>query len=541
MKIFNHKITSLILSFLFVLGLSACEDFLEEENRTALSLETASENPETFDQLVASVYERARETTTKYTADMYYTLEDLGTDLVTRGTVVSGVDPINDYVNMNSTIWVFDVYWDNQYSVISAANVVLDNAEAIQGVDEETKTTGMAEAKFFRAWSYFNLVENYGGVPLVLYQVTTAETDFFRASEEEVYAQIITDLEDALQGVSENPEAYGRVSKDAVRHLMSKVLLTRGYKSFGTSEDFTEAAALAATIISKYPLVSSFEELVDVGNQRNPEVVFAYLFGGDVVSRGWGNSRHMMYKFRYFDYPGMTRGNQYQKGLGPAPTPFFFKLFEEGDERADATYRRVIYAEIDSEDGSILAGDTAIYFPKTAWSQEAIDAVPYAVINPGTYFTNNGVTDVHYPMFRKFDNPGVPFTQPDQQSEGTRDMVMMRAGEAYLIAAEANLQLGNVAEAADLLTTLRARAGLTTPITESEVDLDFILDERARELMGEVNRWMDLKRTGQLVERTLEYNPHAALNNDLTVKNLLRPIPQSEIDISGFTQNPDYN
>lgn len=541
MKIFNHKYTGLTLAFLLVIGLSACEDFLEEENYTALSLETASENAETFNQLVASVYERARETTTKYEADMYYTLEDLGTDVVTRGTTVSGVDPINDYVNMNASNWVFNVYWRNQYSVISAANVVLDNAEVIQGVDEATVTTGLAEAKFFRAWSYFKLVENYGGVPLVLQQITTAETDFVRSSEEDVYTQIVADLEDALAGVKESPEEYGRVSKGAVRHLLSKVLLTRGYKSFGSSEDYTEAIALAETIISDYPLVSSFEELVDVSNQRNPEVIFSYLFGGDVVSRGWGNSKHMLYKFRYFDYPGMTRGNEYQKGLGPAPTPFFFDLFEEGDERAEASFRRVIYAEVDSEDGSILEGDTAIYFPETAWSQEAIDAVPYAVINPGTYFTNDGTTEVHYPMFRKFDNPGVPFTQPDQSSQGTRDMVLMRAGEAYLIAAEAHLQLGNASAAAGLLTTLRSRAGLTSPVVESEVDIDFILDERARELMGEVNRWADLKRTGMLIERTLAHNPHAALNNALSEKNLVRPIPQPEIDISGFTQNTDYN
>ncbi|UGU15650.1 RagB/SusD family nutrient uptake outer membrane protein [Sinomicrobium kalidii] len=545
MKYFNHK----LIVILFTAGVfTGCESYLDEENNSSLSIETSKSDPQTFDLLVASVYEKARETTTKYTADMYYVLEDLGTDIVTRGTTVSGTDDINDYVNLNSTNWAVGVYWSNQYNVIAAANVLLDNAEEIEGVAADTRTRGIGEVKFFRALSYFNLVENYGGVPLVLHQVDPNETEYFRAGEEEVYTQIVQDLQEALTGVDENPSAYGRVSKDAVRHLLSKVLLTRGYKSFGSASDYTDAAALAETVIANHELVSSFEALVDRDNQRNTEVIFAYLFGGNSVSRGWGNSKHMMYKFRYFDYPGLVRGNKYQKGLGPAPTPFYYSLFDENDERAGATFRRVIYADedytadVNGSEVNVSAGDTAIYFPKTAWTQAEIDAVPYAVINPGTYFQNNGVTTVHYPMFKKFDDPGIPFTQPDQSSQGERDMVMMRAGEAYLIAAEAYLQSGNTTDAAARLTTLRSRAGLTTAVAPQDVDLDFILDERARELTGEVNRWMDLKRTGKLIERTLEHNPHAALNNALSSKHLLRPVPQTEIDNTGgsIEQNPDY-
>ncbi len=545
MKFINYK--SIAITVVTVIAITSCSDFLEEENHSSVTVETAIKNAETFDQLVASVYERARDFTTCYNAysggDMYYVLEDLGTDIVTRGGAVSGADEINDYVNMNASNWVFGKYWADQYSIIAAANTAIDNADLIEGLDDNMKAIGVGESKFFRAWSYFNLVENYGEVPLIVNQVKTAQTEFNRTSEEEIYTQIVADLDDALAGVEASPDAYGRVSKDAVRHLKSKVLLTRGYKSFGSSSDFTEAASLAETIISSYPLVTSFSDLVDVDNQRNSEVVFAYLFGDNSVSKGWGNSRHMMYKFRYFDYPGMTRGDNYQKGLGPAPTPFYYSLFEAGDERAAATFRRVIYAETASEDGTIQAGDTAIYFPETAWGQAAIDAVPYAVINPGTYFTNDGTTDTHYPMFRKFDDPGVPFTQPDQPSLGVRDMVMMRSGEAYLIAAEAYLKAGNTSKAAEHLTTLRSRSGLTTAVDENDVDLDFILDERARELAGEVNRWMDLKRTSKLIERTLAHNPHTALNNTLSDKHYLRPVPQSEINVSGgtITQNTGFN
>ncbi len=547
MKIINYKFIGTLL--LSGLGLAGCEDFLDEENRRSVTIETANSHAETFNQLVASVYERSREFTTRYSPDMYYVLEDLGTDIATRKSPLSGTDEFNDYVNVTTINWVYEVYWKNQYEIIGAANVALDNADVIEGVEEAVKTRGIGEAMFFRAWAYFNLVENFGGVPLVLNQVTTAQTNFTRASEEAVYTQILADLQDALAAVDEDPAAYGRVSKDAVRHLTSKVLLTRGYKPFGSSADFTQAASLAETVIANHPLVSTFADLVSIENQRNAEVVFSYLFGNNPTSRGWGNSRHMMYKFDYFNYGelGMTnRSSTYQRGFSAyasALTPFYFSLFEAGDERAAATFRRVIYAEVDSEDGAILAGDTAIYFPETAWSDAEKDAVPYAVINPETYFTNNGYTNVHYPMFRKFDDPGVQWFQPDQPSQGVRDMVMMRSGEAYLIAAEAHLQAGNTTTAAALLTTLRSRAGLTAAVAESDVDLDFILDERARELTGEVNRWMDLKRTGKLIERTLAHNPHARLHNALTSGNLVRPIPQREVDSSNgvIEQNENYN
>lgn len=521
----------------------SCDSYLEEENKSSLTIDVAKNDPKTFDQLVASVYQRARETTTRYTADMYYVLEDLGTDIVTRGNIVSGTDEINDYVNFNSLNWAIGVYWNNQYSIISAANVAIDNADQIIGVTDAAKTVGLAEVKFFRAMSYFNLVENYGGVPLVLNQVTTASRNYTRASEEEVYIQIVKDLEDALAGVDQTPSVYGRVSKDAVRHLLSKVLLTRGYKSFGSSSDFTTAATLADTVIGNHPLVSTFASLTSITNQRNSEVIFSYLFGTNSVSRGWGNSRHMMYKFGFFDYPGLQRT---VKGLGPMPTPFYYSLFTDDDQRADATFRRVLYADkafqttVNGNVVNSVVGDTAIYFPKVAWSDSKIATKPYKVINPDKYLTSDGVTPVHYPMFKKFDDPTVAFTQPDQPSLGQRDMVMMRSGEAYLIAAEAYLKASNPTTAAARLTTLRARAGLTTAVTAGQVTLDFILDERARELTGEVNRWMDLKRTAKLIERAYLHNPHVAFNNALQAKHLLRPIPQGEIDNTGgsITQNP---
>ena len=519
---------------------TGCEDFLEETNRTKITIPNSRENPETFDRLLNYTYEISRNNTTHYAPDMLYVLEDLGTDIVTRSSPLNGTDAINDYVDMNASNYVMWKYWENQYKIISAANNLIYNADLIEGVEENLRTKGVGEAKFFRAWSYFKLVENYGGVPIVTEPITTAQSDFTRVEEQEVYALIVNDLNDAINAVDENPADYGRVSKDAARHLLSKVLLTRGYKSFAAADDYDSAISLAETVIANHPLEPTFADVIDIENQRNDEVIFSYLFGSDPLTAGWGNTKHLLYKFEYFNYSGLERGTLYQNGIGRMPTPYFFNMFDEEDTRNEETLRYVLYADV-AEDG-LEVGDTAIYFPKTAWSQERIDSKPYTVINPDEYLVNDGVTNIHFPMFKKFDDPGAPFVYANERALGDRDMVMMRGAEAYLIAAEAAFQKNDLVAAANYLNTVRSRAGITTPLTAADIDIAIILEERARELIGEVNRWMDLKRTGTLISRVLEYNPHAALNNAISEKNLLRPIPQPEIDASGnsISQNPGY-
>jgi hypothetical protein len=125
-----------------------------------------------------------------------------------------------------------------------------------------------------------------------------------------------------------------------------------------------------------------------------------------------------------------------------------------------------------------------------------------------------------------------------------KDIPLMRLGETYLLLAEAQFKQGKLAEAAASLNVIRARAN-ATPITASDVTLDFILDERARELVGEENRRMTLMRTGKLVERALKYNSVSPINqmSGISNKNLLMPIPQSEIDLNKdakLEQNPGY-
>jgi hypothetical protein len=124
-----------------------------------------------------------------------------------------------------------------------------------------------------------------------------------------------------------------------------------------------------------------------------------------------------------------------------------------------------------------------------------------------------------------------------------KDIIMMRLGETYLLLAEAQLAQGNTAGAAASLNVIRARAGASL-IQANQVTLDFILDERARELLAEENRRMTLVRTGTLVTRTLRLNSsYQGQGAGITNTNLLLPIPQSEINLNlgaTLTQNPGY-
>ena len=146
---------------------------------------------------------------------------------------------------------------------------------------------------------------------------------------------------------------------------------------------------------------------------------------------------------------------------------------------------------------------------------------------------------------KKFDDPSTT-TPATTGPVSTRDIITARLGETYLAAAEAYLKAGNASLGLQRLNVVRARAGVA-PATAAEFNIDYILDERGREMLGEYTRWFDLKRTGKLVERAVLHNykiPSAAnFNGNGGNLKILRPIPQIVIDLNqnkNFPQNPAY-
>ncbi|HWJ30405.1 MAG TPA: RagB/SusD family nutrient uptake outer membrane protein, partial [Flavisolibacter sp.] len=194
-------------------------------------------------------------------------------------------------------------------------------------------------------------------------------------------------------------------------------------------------------------------------------------------------------------------------------------------------------------------GDTAMWITKQSVPDKAMR--PYAVFDRDTtYNTSTNKTIKYgdrYVVLKKYLDP---ITRTGTTTyPGYLDVIIMRLAEMYLIAAEADFQLGNNAEAADFINVLRTRAAKKTPVdytaamqvSASDITLDFIMDERARELCGEYQRWFDLKRTHTLESRIQRLNP------DITSFNqayYLRPVPLVELqaltNAAEFGQNPGY-
>jgi hypothetical protein len=192
--------------------------------------------------------------------------------------------------------------------------------------------------------------------------------------------------------------------------------------------------------------------------------------------------------------------------------------------------------------------DTALYVTKRSIPDKATR--PYLVIDrDSTYRANGAIYGANdYVQLKKYMDP---VTRAAANSNpGYLDILVIRLAEMYLVAAEAAFQQENNSAAASYINVLRTRAAIKTPvdhttdmqITASNISLDFILDERARELAGEHLRWFDLKRTGKLIDRIHQYNLDIT---QVQPFHMLRPVPQVELDAltngQQFGQNEGYN
>lgn len=553
MNKYKNNIGRLFLTALLTIMVFSCNDYIEEENYSNLFAEDFI-TEDNADRLVVGVYNSLRNVYKNYDVNF------MGTDIFTsQNNINTDLSSLNVYVNINSSTGGFSSLWDNNYKVISNSNIAINrylNDISWSDSNLSTRDNGVAQAKALRALGYYNLVQQFGGVVIILDEIKEISSDYTRASEEETFAQIIQDLEEAIPALEENPEA-GRFSKKAAQHLLADVYLTRAYKSYGATTDFQTAAALAEEAIGGYDIRSQpFSEVFDYDNQVNDEVLFAiqYGAGGDYEDRN--NNKHAILMNSVNLLPGLDRQNPYGFRTGSTmPTEFFYSLFDDNDTREAATVHRVIYANVEDVVGTdnIAVGDTVVYYPKNAVSaDELADKLNrYYVYQPDEYYYNDFPVDVdgvnylyteninttNFPIFKKFDDVGF-----DESEGGYRDTFIFRVAETHLIAAEAYLGAGNTTSALSHINRVRERAtGVADYYTS--ITIDTILNERAMELAGESSRWNVLKRTGKLEERIELYNPHVIANGAFDASiHLLRPIPATEITLSGgnIEQNPGY-
>lgn len=564
------KKTIYIAMLTAAMGLSSCQDFLTEENLSGVTSENFYTDAAGFEKLINSCYSSMR--------DVYETDPKLfcwGTDIITRGEIepVSGTvgdrvvraTQLNEYRTLSSDNSAVSELFSKLYAGIQRCNTAINKASGIPGLNEATRNKRVGEVRFIRAYYYYLLAENFGGVPIVKEEINTPVTHFVPNSEQEVYDFMIEDLNASVTSVDAATVEFGRVTQGAVKHLLSLVHLTRGYKAFGGSADFTKAAQYAEEVIAagNYKLVPAFADVFKSTNQQNSEIIFSIQFDPtSLKDKIIGHGQNLFFGWRIFREPGFYDG-EYQtysrRTSDFMPTQFLYTLFNTAkDSRYDGTFLSKFYAVKDDKIGNqpVKKGDLRFYFPYPDQPFTAADSAALKQANPNVEIVRfnkwkqdfDGIGGVmKFPMINKFFDPLANFPGNNEKAySSTRDIYLFRLAETYLLAAEAYFKLGQKDKAAEKLNVVRQRAaviGQNLNITAANVDIDFILDERARELAGEYKRWLDLKRTHRL-DRAFAHNPLTKLTNPngVSEKYYLRPIPQSVIDrdTEGYPQNPEY-
>lgn len=544
----------IIVLGLIVTVFSSCNDFIEEDIRSSAKADETYKTAAGFQFLVNSAYARLK---TVYGGEPW--LFCAGTDMYAEGRSQEPAG-LSQYTQLISTSSNVDYLYKECYKAIQSVNKTIYYSTLTEQTSNISALVG--EVKFIRAMSYFLLVQTYGGVPIVEEgNFTTDNVAFSRNTAEEVYTFIIKDLEESLVAVGTGTYAtVGKVNKRAVQDLLAKVHLTRGYESFGTAADFTKAASYADAAIAGQTLTVAWSQLFLPANDLNAEVLFSVQF--DKVSTSTSPTTLGNNQFYFFSsYLGgsETNGGAPLRSYNLCPTGYALGLYEKGDQRWSATFMNEVYEKY--YDFFRVADKTNLklkhfYEPKWFTAQDKADYLASKVGKLATGFIYHpwGEYSAEYTVTKNIDYQTIPvkkFDDPDALTPAstgpvsTRDFIVSRLAETYLVAAEAYLKAGQPGIGLDRLNEVRRRAGVANA-TIGQFNIDYILDERGRELLGEYKRWFDLKRTGTLIARASQYNYNikaANFNGNNEEKKILRPIPQSALDLNpnkDFPQNPAY-
>ncbi len=549
----KNSLKTLGLASAIMLGTASCSDLLKENVISSISNDYIATTPG-FIAATNAAYTPLR---AYYATERGISMSEYGTDIYSAGADGSYKGFHFYDSQLTSSVDILAELWDQTYKGINTINAVIDRAPAVTGLSDAVKTQRVGEMKYLRAHYYFILVQQFGPLDLRLKETTGPTKTATRATEQAVYKQIEADLLAAIP-VLENKKAssdYGRATKAAAENLLAKVYLTRASSKFAEATDYANAATLCNNVINNYgfKLLPDFDQVFDQANQINDEVIFAVQYTSDPLTNGFidnqGNKLHLYFGMQYDVQPGMQRDvNNGRPFKRLKPTSYLLNtVFADrvNDTRYKKTFKDTWLSNKPGTynttfDGSkatvtFKAGDTTIYIPGYEMTLAERTAKKYQVLVPSLY--NYAL----FPTLKKFFDP----LRPDMTYEnGSRDYFVHRLADTYLMLAEASVKLGKQADAVAAINAVRVRAaapGKAEQMKVTSVDMNFIMEERARELAGEQTRWVDLKRWGNLVERVKQYNSDAAAN--VADKHYVRPIPQKQVDLSengGFPQNAGY-
>ena len=563
------KISVLVVLILVVAGCK--KSFLTEKPLNIIAPENLYINKSGFESGLYGLYSLWREERKGIngpTNDMALTPAFIGVDnaysLRPAGSAPEQV--FNDFgVRLNSSDPYIRRVWEYLYQIVNAANTLIDRSvnPSINWTETEKKQI-VGEAKLIRAWAYRHLTFLFGNVPLNLSESKggNIRTDWDRNPVAEVRKAMEQDWLDAEAGMSDVAIVEGRASKVVAQHYLAELYLTTG--EFQKAKD----KALLVTQNTNYNLITArygvnaalpgtpFTDMfLDKNSNRsegNREALWvaqnAYLStGGDAnIMRRWWVNRYADIKVGSPSTNPLTLSVELGgRGLGRfAVTKYAFSLYAPNDQRGSAFAWRFFYlmnnpASLPTNANTNTAATCALpgYTTGPAGGRIGIDTVRLSVLcnEPAP----NAISAPNWPSIRKWD--WAPSDPADiQNASNYNDQIYLRLAETYLLLAEAKFRLGDLPGAAITLNIIRARAN-ATPITAAQVTLDFILDERSRELITEEHRRYTLLRTGTWFVRTQLNNKYAGPK--IILRDTILPIPQSVIDANLtklMPQNPGY-
>lgn len=389
-------------------------------------------------------------------------------------------------------------FWSQSYIGISRCNAMLDHVDAAVGIPDDIKKSYVGETKFLRAFYYFQLVRQFGGVPLrtTFIQAATDALSKGRATKEQIYEQILSDLQFA---VTDLPPSYP--AKDLGKATQGAALMLRA-EVYMTQQKFTEALTDLRTLETlRYSLMPNYKDIFDPLKKNNSESIFEIQYLGSQTTL----ASNFMYTFAPSKSGSIVTGDPgtdvVMNGGWNTPTTDLINTYEPGDLRKDA---------------SMSMG-----------------------------YTNKGVF-VNAPHVIKYTHGFVTKGQTND------NLNVYRYADALLMIAEClNETSGVSTESFDILDRLRTRAGLQ-PLVRGSITTQALLrlvieKERRLELAFENHRWYDLVRTGKAVEvmnahgineRILKPTVIRPSAFNVTQNNLLLPIPQQDVNVDNLEQNP---
>lgn len=552
--------------------MTSCSDFLDASNKSNVTAKQSFATKEGLNNLVNNAYQHLQNV---YAAPLFTSCFSAGTDMYADARNKMN-EALNTYETLTPENTDIKNLYTYLYSGIRAANSVSYYAQTAQ-VDEKTKGQLVGEARVLAAYEYYLLVNNFGGVPIMKDFLTTADTGYPKSSAEDVYAYIISELEDVISKnvlqASTATKGGGRISQETAKAILAKTYLSAAW-DLNKLEYFSKAAALADEVIAGRRLTTPFAKLWKADGSGDDNEEFLWDVEYDLATANNTTSGGTEWSGYYCNYLGGNEDNIKATTSSYVPTLYALHCFKKGDQRYDATFMKEL-PDINKgnaagtgywtwyKNGESLVGKPVTRY-YSAWYETDADFEAWKAIDPANrantyripmdsqskesqnmdgrdmeYYDNQQLVYASSPC-KKFDDSKTATTE---KNTCYRDIHIITLPEMYLVAAEAYLKAGDNPKALARLNEVHQRAGLSA--LTGTITIDDILDENACENFGNEARWMDLRRTQTLVTRCTKYNHEMGDKAAQYIgKKLLRPIPQAAIDANDqltlADQNPGY-